>query len=246
MQVSPFREMELQRIADLIRIMPTGGEIALDVGTRDGHVAKRLVERFKAVTALDLAELSIAHPTIVCVRGNVTALPFKDNSFDLVVCTEVLEHISSEMLRKACNELVRVSRNHVLVGVPYKQDIRVGRTTCHSCGAHNPPWGHVNIFDEPRLVTLFDDVIVDTVSFAGKNNTSTNFVSTVLTDLAGNPYGTYEQVEPCIRCGARLSAPPSRTLMQKVLTKIGFRLAKATGLFIRSRPYWIHLLLRKQ
>ncbi len=43
-------------------------------------------------------------------------LPFEDASFDLVVCTDVLEHINP--LHHVFDELVRVSRRHLIVSLP--------------------------------------------------------------------------------------------------------------------------------
>ena len=37
-------------------------------------------------------------------------------------------------------------------------------------------------------------------------------LSTLLLDLAGNPFGTYDQEEPCIHCGAKLKPPPRRSI----------------------------------
>jgi SAM-dependent methyltransferase len=43
-------------------------------------------------------------------------LPFGDNEFDCVVCTDVLEHLNN--LHQIFDELVRVSRRHILVSLP--------------------------------------------------------------------------------------------------------------------------------
>ena len=130
-----YRETESERLrtADLVHLIPLGGEDALDVGARDGHFSKVLSQHVERVTALDLEMPNISHPQVRCVPGDVTALAFDNGVFDLVVCTEVLEHIPTEMLQRACSELARVSRRYVLVGVPFKQDIRAGRTTCAAC-----------------------------------------------------------------------------------------------------------------
>ncbi len=101
---------------------------ALDVGARDGFISRLLAGHFPFVTALDLELPSIDHERVQSVKGNIAALDFPDASFDLVFCAEVLEHIPKDLLGTACRELARVSKEYVLIGVPYKQDIRVGRT----------------------------------------------------------------------------------------------------------------------
>lgn len=236
---------ECERMADLLRLVSGLGGSALDVGVRDGLFSTCLARQFNKVTALDLRRPDISHPRIACVEGDVTAMHFEHETFDLVVCTEVLEHVSPLRLTRACSELARVTRSHLLIGVPYRQDNRVGRTTCASCGARNPPWGHVNVFDEDRLHRLFGGLTIEQTSFVGMNNDSTNFVATLLMDLAGNPYGTYDQDEPCVRCGGSVGTPARMSLPKKLLTKAAFCARAATAPFHSARPSWIHLLFRK-
>src|SRR5258706_7711502 len=247
MDLTHYRQSqtERQRNEALSQMLPPSGVFALDVGARDGFFSFILAERFESVVALDLAPLLISHARVLCIQGDVTALPFAADAFDVTVCTEVLEHIAPNLLPRACAELTRVTRGHLLVGVPYNQDIRVGRTTCLQCGACNPPWGHVNTFDEARLRQMFGGMVVKDIWYVGVNADSTNFVSTYLMDKAGNPYGTYGQEERCIKCGAPLQAPAWRTLTQKVLTKAAFLSRSATQRFRRPQPNWVHMLLGK-
>ncbi|MEZ0328624.1 MAG: class I SAM-dependent methyltransferase [Dissulfuribacterales bacterium] len=44
----------------------------------------------------------------IYVQGDVTALPFKDKSFDWVICIHVLEHVLNPA--RACDELMRVAQ----------------------------------------------------------------------------------------------------------------------------------------
>lgn len=53
--------------------------------------------------------------------ADVTKLPFKNNSFDLVVCIEVLEHLGDDIVvKKAVNELIRVTKKFIFITVPNK------------------------------------------------------------------------------------------------------------------------------
>ena len=238
---------EVLRSDDLMRLVPDSGIHVLDVGARDGHFSTLLADRFHQVTALDLETPKISSPRVTCVQGDVTQLQFADNTFDLVFCTEVLEHIRPEQLGVACRELARVSNDRLLIGVPYKQDIRVGRTTCQSCHKANPPWGHLSIFDEQTLRSQFHEMSVETVSFVGENVQRTNAVSTFLMDLAGNPYGTYDQDEPCIHCGAAITPPKDkRPLYNRALSRAAFTARRITESTTHPIPSWIHMVFRKE
>jgi SAM-dependent methyltransferase len=239
-------EIERERVGDLLDLLPHDLGSALDIGARDGFISRLLADRVAAVTALDLECPEIDDPRIRCVKGDATALDFADGSFELVLCSEVLEHIPSQLLGKACDELSRVSNQYLLIGVPFQQDLRTDRTRCAHCGKTNPPWGHVNSFDEERLSNLFPAYEVAKASFVGRTREGTNFLSALLMDMAGNPYGTYIQQEPCIHCGSTLSPPAERNLIGKGLTKAAVYARKVQLPFVKPRPKWIHVLFKKR
>jgi hypothetical protein len=238
-------EKERDRERDLFLSVPARGHTALDIGARDGFHSLSLAERFDSVTALDLETPVIDHPSVRCVRGNVIDMDFQDGAFDLVLCSEVLEHIPSQFLGKACREIARVAGGKILIGVPYRQDTRVGRTTCGNCGGKNPPWGHINVFDEKTLRGLFPGFRFEKVSFVGEIRERTNFLSAFLFDLAGNPWGTYDQEEGCIHCGFSIDAPPEPKPWQRIFAGIGENLRRLQSRFVSPRPIWIHVLLSK-
>lgn len=53
--------------------------------------------------------------------GSVTALPFSDNSFSVVVAFQVLEHLPYEDFRKSVSEMRRVATTHVILSLPNAQ-----------------------------------------------------------------------------------------------------------------------------
>ena len=238
-------EREQARIRDLFELIPEKGSNALDIGARDGFLSMRLAERFEHVVALDLEKPNVSHPRIEAVKGNASQLVFEEASFDLVVCAEVLEHVPRHLLPDACREIARVARQTVVIGVPYKQDLRCGRSTCRTCGRSNPAWGHVNSFDESLLRELFGSLQPPRFSFVGANNYCTNAVSVALMDFAGNPYGTYEQEEACVHCGSTLQAPDGRSLLQKGAARVAFILNKIQGKFAHPRANWMHARFAK-
>ena len=245
MDLEGYSAKERERIADLMRLMPTGRRNSLEIGARGGYFTKLLLERFERVTALDLEKPDISHPGITPVQGDVTDLNFPDDSFDVVVCTEVLEHIPPSGLAAACAEIQRVARFELLVGVPFRQDIRVGRTHCPNCGRRNPPWGHFNTFDQAKLDRLMNRCRVRERGFMGSENERTNALSAWLMDLAGNPWGAYGPEERCGFCGTSLNTPPRVAAWQKGLAKVGLAITQAQTRLSSPRPIWLHTLFEK-
>jgi len=237
-------ESEKARTEDLLRILPRGRSSVLEIGARDGHFSRLLTQYFTTVTALDLQKPPFEYPRVVPVAGDVTKLDFRDDSFDCVFCAEVLEHIPD--VRKACSEIITVAKHEIVIGVPFKQDTRVGRTNCRACGNTNPPWGHVHSFDEDRILRLFSGLKVISKSFVGTNKRATNPISTLLMDMAGNPWGSYDQEEPCIHCGAKLIAPPTnRGVGSRICSALAARIERVQNLFTQPHGNWIHLVFSK-
>jgi hypothetical protein len=157
----------------------------------------------------------------------------------------VLEHIPTDLLGQACRETGRVAKHAVLVGVPYKQDRRMGATLCVFCGRENPCWGHVNDFDETKLKRLFGGLTAIRTSFVGQTKDRTNVVSAYLMRKARNPWGTYEQDEACVHCGNKLIKPNGRTVIESVYARVASTLNYAQSMFVPWRPIWIHMVFQK-
>jgi SAM-dependent methyltransferase len=236
-------ELETARTADLLRLLPRGRKSVLDVGARDGHFSRLLAGYFDEVTALDLEKPAFEFPRVATVAGDLTHLQFPDGAFDCAFCAEVLEHISA--LEQACRELARVARREIVIGVPFRQDMRACRTTCRHCGKTNPPWAHLNTFDEPRLQRLFPGTSVRAKSFVGETSDFANSFSTVLMDWAGNPWGSYDQEEPCIYCGAALVPPDSLSTIARAFAGAAVRLNRLQASLSHPHPYWIHIVFAK-
>ena len=85
----------------------------LEVGIGNGFVTSYLRDKELNVTGLD-----IAYDLKPDVVGSVLAMPFIAESFDLVACYEVLEHLPYEDFLKALRELARVSQEDVVLSLP--------------------------------------------------------------------------------------------------------------------------------
>jgi SAM-dependent methyltransferase len=234
---------EKERTADLLKLLPKNRNSVLDIGARDGHFSRLLTEYFSEVTALDIEKPSFEIEGVKTVAGDATRLHFPSESFDVVFCAEVLEHIRD--FRGAAREIARVARHEVVIGVPFEQDTRLGRTVCGTCGRLNPPWGHINSFTEAQLRDLFAGLRCLKCSLVGSTCEETNALSAWLMGLGGHPWGTYEQEEPCIHCGKKLVAPSSRSLTRRLCSKTAERINRIQSVWARSRPKWIHMLFSK-
>ena len=73
------------------------------------HIApeQEFLRKFKKMKNLDYTSADLFSP-IVDVKADILDLPFEDESFDVIFCNHVLEHIEDD--RKAMSELYRVMK----------------------------------------------------------------------------------------------------------------------------------------
>lgn len=95
----------------------------LDVGCGEGFTLDRLQKQKigKTYQGVDSSKDAIdlghkLYPELKLKIGDIYKLPYAENSFDLVICTEVLEHLENP--RRALRELIRVSSKYILLSVP--------------------------------------------------------------------------------------------------------------------------------
>jgi ubiquinone/menaquinone biosynthesis C-methylase UbiE len=99
-------ELEVEAVAPLVR-----GQRVLEVGCGTGLILQRLARSARSVYGVDLSPGMVRRaqergfPVSV---ASATALPFADESFDMVCSFKVLAHVPD--IRRAIDELVRVTR----------------------------------------------------------------------------------------------------------------------------------------
>ena len=87
------------------------GKKVLEVGAGDGYCVEVLKKQGFDVSATEVSQIRLKRMKdkgIDAVYGDINKLPFEDNSYDTVICGEVLEHIDS--IGKGFSELERVCK----------------------------------------------------------------------------------------------------------------------------------------
>lgn len=149
---------------NLIKKYSNDGDIILDVGVGLGRVLSHFptLKRFGNDISVGYLEEARVKGIDVCF-SLIEDMPYKNNIFDIVVCTDVLEHAID--LNLAIKKILGVLRKGgiIIVRVPYRENLE---------GYFDAPYKYVHLrnFDEYSLRLLiekvFDCVHIET-TFSG-------------------------------------------------------------------------------
>jgi len=97
-------------------------ETVLDVGCSYGKSLAILTKLGKRATGTEVSPTAIAKAKALgrdCVYGSILDLPFSAESFDLVLSTDVIEHIAEADMKMAFTEMIRVSKKYLALQIAF-------------------------------------------------------------------------------------------------------------------------------
>ena len=129
----PLSERDLNRIDTTLSLLPAETKTVLDIGCGSGQLTNRLRNNLK-VTGLDISLTALNNIEVNKVCASSENLPFPDRTFDLIICTELIEHLPKKAYLKTLREIRRVAKNHVILGVPLDENLKFSQDLCYNCG----------------------------------------------------------------------------------------------------------------
>jgi SAM-dependent methyltransferase len=177
------------------RLGRTPGRV-LNIGIGAGGVERRLKQRGWHVASLDPSNSVVSAMVQAGVDarcGYAQQMPFDSGSFDVVIASEVLEHIQPAMRALVQQEVARVLTDHgwFVGSVPYRENLADGEVICPDCGKVFHRWGHVSSFDiasiESELGLHFEVVSCRRLSFVDWESARppVRFVKAVIQHILG-------------------------------------------------------------
>jgi SAM-dependent methyltransferase len=141
--------------------IPTG-QLALNIGVGRGGLEAQLMAKGVEIHSLDPGEKSIERLRLTRGMGEKAqvgfsqTMPFANATFDVVVMSEVLEHLTDEVIEQTVLEVRRVLRSggRFIGTVPADENLVENRVICPDCGKVFHRWGHVQTFTRERLAGI--------------------------------------------------------------------------------------------
>lgn len=238
---APLEAKEAQRIRQTLDLIPAGVRSVLDAGCGDGRVTMALARQYDVV-GVDISCNALNRESRRRrVAGALTDLPFPDESFDLVLVSEVIEHIPADALPQVLREIRRAARKYVLITVPYRETLEDGSVRC-PCGCVFQKWGHLKRYDERALVSLYRDMTVSAVRLLGPSKPADPAWLKRIGQRWGGRYGVPDADTICPRCGGRSFEICEGNWISTLCQYSG---AAAGRVLPRRRGTWLGGLFRK-
>jgi SAM-dependent methyltransferase len=144
---------EVERLRATLALVPAEARSLLEVGCGRGDLVNRASTPFAVGT--DLARRALRYVEKPVLASSIFTLPFRDGTFDVVLCAETLEHLDPARVADAARELRRVARRWVVVTVPYDENLLEWSHRCPACGGVSHLHGHLRSFRPEDLRALF-------------------------------------------------------------------------------------------
>jgi len=150
--------IERKRLEEIIKTIPDDVKTILDVGCGNGSFINFIKNKkiYNRLVGIDSSKEALKYVKTEKVNRNVATLPFKNNEFDLIICLEVLEHLSQQGFKDTIAEIQRVSKKYILITVPNSENLKNSLIPCPKCYCYFNPRFHLRNFDEKKLNHLFN------------------------------------------------------------------------------------------
>lgn len=238
-----YHPIQYQRKDETIKVIPADIETILDVGCGDGFITNQLNEKYKVV-GMDMNFNDLKYVDKIKVNASSHLIPFKEKTFDLVLGSEIVEHLREPTYIRTLQEFERVSKKYILITVPYCEYLPLDFAKCPKCGCIFHGAGHIRSFPPQGIDNLFSDfslVLKKGICFIPRKELGTKFEIFIRQNLGGD-YFHWSDKCFCPICGTKINKRAKRGFFSYLAAVI----RRVQDIFLYGKtPKWLGLLYKK-
>jgi SAM-dependent methyltransferase len=222
------------RVPETIGMIPPDARTIAEVGCGNGRLLNRTPATSRRI-GVDLSATALRQVRGLAIQASSDRLPLATGTADLVLCADVLEHLPDDAMRATADEMKRVTRRYLLIGVPFEERFEAGRVRCATCGHVYNQFGHLRRFTSASLDRLFGGYrTVATRLVGGPRKYYSPSLLWIEQRLGRTYWGDAREVV-CPSCGSSDTRAPKRRLHHKVIAKLAHLANEAVD---RVLPAW--------
>lgn len=156
--------------------IPKQADLLLDVGCGSAWFAKKFVPKGKKVISLDVSFVNaskamevVPSPNHAALVADVYHLPFLENSFDVIVASEIMEHLFDPELFVKNLVYILKSDGKLIITTPYNETLEYN--LCVHCNKLTPRNAHLHSFDKEKMTKIVQSVSRKELKIKVFNNT---------------------------------------------------------------------------
>lgn len=157
----PRQDMLLRKISKLLKKW----DMILELGFWDWYLLNKLVKSGFICMGQDISEKNIELTKKQWWENSVQYLLGKtdnkiissDNSVDLIIASEVFEHMTNVELTEITNEMHRVLSWwwYCVLTFPARENLSINSCSCPNCWELFHKWGHKQVWNEEKIRSTF-------------------------------------------------------------------------------------------
>jgi SAM-dependent methyltransferase len=225
-----------EKIRLMEELIPSDVGTILDVGCGNGLITNALGKRF-AVTGVDRSPAALTHLDGPSICASADQIPVPDQSFDMVLSSELLEHLPDAVLAGATREMSRIARRHLLLAVPNREYLRKRYSRCPACGLEFHAYLHQHSFTPERLDALFPEFQRLQTLTCGVREVPTHPALDTMRQRWGRHWFVPDDLH-CPRCDHAITAV-RRSLPRQAIGRMADALNLLFRLTVPSEPFWL-------
>ena len=172
-------EKLIEKIIVIKKNIPKDVFTIIDIGCGNGIISNSLNDEFN-IYAVDRSRNALQYVKTKKILSSADNLGISSNTFDLVLSSEMLEHLAEDIFIRAINELKRISKKYIFITVPNDENIRKKLAKCPSCDMIFNTVYHLRRINLDLIKSLFPEYhVIKSFTFGNKMRDYSQFLEKI-------------------------------------------------------------------